>query len=209
VERCLYEQEVLVNKVVDCRGLACPQPVIQSRRAMAEADEVTTVVDNATAVSNVSRMAAREGFAVEVEEKDDGLYLQMRRKDDPSAESAVLPAATGGVAGPVVVLISGNGMGRGDDELGGILIRSFLHTLEEVQPLPDTIIFLNAGVKLTIEGSLVVEDLEALEERGVEILACGTCLGHFGLKDKIVVGQVSNMYSIAEALLGAGSVVAV
>jgi selenium metabolism protein YedF len=137
------------------------------------------------------------------------LYLQMRRKDDPSAESAVLPAATGGVAGPVVVLISGNGMGRGDDELGGILIRSFLHTLEEVQPLPDTIIFLNAGVKLTIEGSLVVEDLEALEERGVEILACGTCLGHFGLKDKIVVGQVSNMYSIAEALLGAGSVVAV
>jgi selenium metabolism protein YedF len=209
VERCLYEQEVLVNKVVDCRGLACPQPVIQSRRAMAEADEVTTVVDNATAVSNVSRMAAREGFAVEVEEKDDGLYLQMRRKDDPSAESAVLPAATGGVAGPVVVLISGNGMGRGDDELGGILIRSFLHTLEEVQPLPDTIIFLNAGVKLTIEGSLVVEDLGALEERGVEILACGTCLGHFGLKDKIVVGQVSNMYSIAEALLGAGSVVAV
>jgi selenium metabolism protein YedF len=209
VERCLYEQEVLVNKVVDCRGLACPQPVIQSRKAMAEAGEVTTVVDNATAVSNVSRMAAREGFAVEVEEKDDGLYLHMSRKDDPSAESAVLPAATGGVAGPVVVLIPGNGMGRGDDELGGILIRSFLHTLEEVQPLPDTIIFLNAGVKLTIEGSLVVEDLEALEERGVEILACGTCLGHFGLKDKIVVGQVSNMYSIAEALLGAGSVVAV
>ncbi len=197
-----------MNKMVDCRGLACPQPVIQSRKAMAEADEVMTIVDNATAMSNVSRVAAREGFAVEVEEKDDGLYLHMSRKDDPSAESAVLPGATGGTAGPIVVLVPSDGMGRGDDELGGILIRSFLHTLEEVEPLPDTIIFLNAGVKLTVEGSLVVEDLEALEERGVEILACGTCLGHFGLKDKIVVGQVSNMYSIAEALLGAGSVVA-
>jgi selenium metabolism protein YedF len=197
-----------VNKVVDCRGLACPQPVIQSRKAMAEADEVTTIVDNATAKSNVSRVAAREGFAVEVEEKDDGLYLHMSKKGDPSAESGVLPGATGGATGPTVVLIPSDGMGRGDEELGGILIRSFLHTLEEVEPLPDIIIFLNAGVKLTVEGSLVVEDLEALEQRGVEILACGTCLGHFGLKDNIVVGQVSNMYSIAEALLGAGSVVA-
>ena len=197
-----------MSKVVDCRGLACPQPVIQSKKAMAEADEVTTIVDNATAMSNVSRMAAREGFTVETEEKDDGLYLHMSKTSDPSAESAVVTASTGGAAGPTVVLIPNDGMGRGDDELGGILIRSFLHTLEEVEPLPDTIIFLNAGVKLTVQGSLVLEDLEALEQRGVEVLACGTCLGHFGLKDRIVVGQVSNMYSIAEALLGAGSVVA-
>jgi len=136
------------------------------------------------------------------------LYLHTSRKGDPSAESAVLPGASGGAAGPAVVLIPNDGIGRGDDELGGILIRSFLHTLKEVEPLPDTIIFLNAGAKLMVEGSLVVEDLEALEQRGVEILACGTCLGHFGLKDMIVVGQVSNMYSIAGALLGAGSVVA-
>jgi selenium metabolism protein YedF len=182
--------------------------VIQSRKAMAEADKVTTIVDNTTAMSNVSRMAAREGFAVETEEKDDGLYLHMSKMSDPSAESAVVTGSAGGATGPTVVLIPNDGMGRGDDELGGILMRSFLHTLEEVEPLPDTIIFLNAGVKLTVEGSLVLEDLEALEQRGVEVLACGTCLGHFGLKDKIVVGQVSNMYSIAEALLGAGSVVA-
>jgi selenium metabolism protein YedF len=197
-----------VSKIVDCRGLACPQPVIQSRKAMAEADQVTTIVDNATSMSNVSRMAAREGFAVEVEEKDDGLYLHMSKVGNPSAESAVLAEARDGAGGPTVVLIPSDGMGRGDQELGGILIRSFLHTLQEVEPLPDTIIFLNAGVKLTVEGSPVVEDLEALEQRDVEILACGTCLGHFGLKDKIVVGQVSNMYSIAESLLAAGSVVA-
>jgi len=198
-----------VSKVVDCRGLSCPQPVIQSRKAMAEADQVTTIVDNTTAMSNVSRMATKEGFKVEVEEKDDGIYLHMTKVGDPSAESTVLAEAKSGATGPTVVLVPGDGMGRGDEELGGILIRSFLHTLHEVEPLPDAIIFLNSGVKLTVEGSLVQEDLEALEQRNVEILACGTCLGHFGLKDKIVVGQVSNMYSIVESLLAAGSVVAV
>lgn len=110
--------------------------------------------------------------------------------------------------GPTVVLIPCDSMGRGDDELGSILIRSFLHTLNEVEPLPDTMIFLNAGVKLTVEGSPAVEDLQALEGRGVNILACGTCLGHFRLKEKIAVGEISNMYTIAEMLLGAGKVVA-
>jgi selenium metabolism protein YedF len=196
-----------VSKVVDCRGLACPQPVIQSSKA--EAEKVTTIVDNATSMSNVSRMAAREGFAVEVvEEKDDGSYPHLSKVGDPLAEGTVLTGASGGAAGPTVVLIPSDGMGRGDDELEGILTRSFLHTLQEVEPLPDTTVFLNAGVKLTVEGSVVLEDLEALEQREVELLACGTCLGHFRIKDKIVVGQASNMYSIAEALLAAGSVVA-
>jgi selenium metabolism protein YedF len=197
-----------MTEVVDCRGLACPQPVIQTKKAMAGADQVTTIVDNRTAVSNVSQMAAREGFSVDVEEKDDGTYLHLSREREPSAESTVLAEARGGAAAPTVVLVPGDGMGRGDHELGGILIRSFLHTLHEVEPLPDTIIFLNAGVKLTVEGSPVLEDLDALEQRDVEILACGTCLGHFELRDKIAVGQVSNMYSIAEALLAAGNVVA-
>ena len=198
-----------MSKVIDCRGLACPQPVIQSRKAMAEADTVTTIVDNTAARDNVSRMAAKEGFAVGVEERDDGTYLHMRRVGDPSAESMVHDDARSATEGPTVLLIASDGMGRGDDELGGILMRSLLHTLQEVEPLPDIVILLNAGVKLTVEGSPVLEDLEALEGKGVELLACGTCLGHFGLKDKVAAGEVSNMYSIAETLLGAGKVVAV
>jgi selenium metabolism protein YedF len=98
-------------------------------------------------------------------------------------------------------------MGRGDEQLGQILVRGFFHALGEVQPLPDTIIFLNSGVKLTVTGSPVLEDLRALRARGVEILACGTCLGHYGLKEQIAVGEVSNMYAIAETLLNAGKVV--
>ena len=196
-------------KLVDCRGQACPQPVIQTKRAIAQSARVTTIVDNNAAVTNVSRLAEKEGCAVDVEERDDGIYLHLSRTGLEAQTDAVLSQATEGVVGPLVVMIPSDGMGRGDEELGGILMRSFLHTLNEVEPLPHTIIFLNSGVKLTVEGSLVLEDLEALEQRNVEMLACGTCLGHFGLKDKIVVGQVSNMYSIAESLLAAGSVVAV
>jgi selenium metabolism protein YedF len=190
--------------VVDCRGLACPQPVVRTKKAMSESDRVTTIVDNETAVTNVSRMAEKEGYSVAVEKMEDGIYLSLTKASPAQPESAPERAS-----GRLVVLVASDGMGRGDEELGGILIRSFLHTLSEVQPLPNTIVFLNAGAKLTVEGSPVLEDLEALGKRGVEILACGTCLGHFGLKDKLAVGEVSNMYSIAETLLAAGNVVAI
>ena len=197
-----------MTNMVDCRGLACPQPVIRTKKALSESEQVTTIVDNETAVTNVSRMAEKEGYAVAVEKREDGIYLSLRKETRTVKTAAAPGTATDGTTGPTVVIIPSDGIGRGDEELGGILIRSFLHTLNEVEPLPDTIIFLNAGVKLTVEGSPVLEDLEALGKRGVGILACGTCLGHFGLKDKLAVGEVSNMYSIAETLLAAGNVVA-
>lgn len=195
-------------KVVDCRGLACPQPVIQTKKAMAEAEKVTTIVDNDTAKMNVSRMASKEGYAVDVEEKDDGIYLYISKEGAVPGEAAAPAPMAEAPAGPTVVLVPSDGVGRGDDELGGILIRSFLHTLNEVEPLPSTVIFINTGVKLTVEGSPVLEDLQLLEQRGVNILACGTCLGYFELKEKLAVGEISNMYTIAETLLSAGNLVA-
>jgi selenium metabolism protein YedF len=87
------------------------------------------------------------------------------------------------------------------------LIRSFFHTLGEVEPLPETILFFNTGVKLTCEGSQVLDDLRVLETKGIEMLVCGTCLGYFELTEKLAVGQVSNMYDIAETMLGAGTIV--
>ncbi len=108
----------------------------------------------------------------------------------------------------LVLTIPSQVMGRGDsEELGEILIRSFFHTLGEVEPLPDTVIFFNSGVKLVVEGSEVLEDLRGLQDQGVKILACGTCLGHYGLKEKVAIGEVSNMYAIAETLLRAEKVV--
>jgi len=191
-------------KVVDARGLSCPEPVVLTRKALAEADDVLVIVDNKTAQGNVTRLAEKRGFAVSTEEKEDGIYLHIRkeRAAEESTQAQTAPQAV-----PTVVLIPAYALGRGPEELQEILIRGFLHTLNEVEPLPDTIIFINTGVKLTVEGSPVVEDLKALAEKGVEILICGTCLNYFGLGDKVAVGTVSNMYDIAERLLRAGKVV--
>jgi len=200
----------MMNRIVDARGLACPQPVILTRRAMSEADSVsiTTIVDNDTARHNVSRMASRAGYQVVVEEQADGIYLHL----SPGAvEVGVAPQPAVGraepLAGPLVLVIPSDRMGHGSEELGGILIRTFFHTLGEVGPRPDTIILFNDGVRLTVDGSPVLEDLRALAERGVQILACGTCLGYLELQEKVAVGEVSNMYTIAETMLGAGKVV--
>ena len=196
-----------MSKVVDARGLACPQPVILTRKALQESDAVITIVDNETAKSNVSRMAAKQGCQVDVEEREDGIYVHLTKGEEPVEETAPQKMAAAPASGPLVLTVPSDIMGRGDEELGGILVRAFFHTLGEVEPLPQTIIFFNSGVKLVVEGSPVVEDLQALKAQGIEILACGTCLGHFALKDKVAVGEVSNMYTIAETLLGAGKVV--
>lgn len=196
-----------MGKIVDARGLPCPQPVILTRHALQETDSVTTIVDNETARQNVQRMAQGLGADVRVESRDDGIYLYIARS--PNAHPEAAPAAAGAPAtGPLVLVVPGEGMGRGEDrELGDILIRAFFHTLGEVEPVPDTIVFFNAGVRLVVEGSPVLDDLKALCGRGVRVLACGTCLGHFGLKDKVAVGEISNMYTIAETMLRAGKVV--
>ncbi len=199
--------------IVDARGKSCPEPVILTRRALSEAAEVTVIVDNETARENVSAMARSQGYEVQSEQRADGFYLHISRS--PVAPGpGPLPAATAAAetaapsaAGLTVLFIGSDTVGRGPEELGGILMRSLLHTLTEVSPCAATLVFMNTGVRLVVEGSPVLDDLRQLCERGVQILACGTCLGYFGLKDRVAVGTVSNMYTIVETLLGAGKVI--
>ena len=193
--------------IVDARGQPCPQPVILARRALAHDREVTVIVDNTTARENVAGMARSQGHAVRIEERGSDILVHITAQGTPAPAPGPEPA-TPLRAGPLVVLFAADAMGRGAEELGGILVRGFLHALNEVEPRPDTLVFLNSGVRLVVEGSPVLEDLQALAAHGVQILACGTCLGYYGLKDKVAVGTVSNMYTIAETLLGAGKVVA-
>jgi selenium metabolism protein YedF len=174
---------------------------------MERSAEVVTIVDNQTAQKNVTRIAEKSGATVRAEQRADGIYLHITRETGPVAAGSAGTSATA-AGGPLVLVVPGEFMGRGEhDELGQILVRGFFHTLGEVQPLPDTIIFFNSGVKLVVEGSPVVDDLRALAEVGVEILACGTCLRYYDLKEKVAVGTVSNMYTIAETMVGAGSLV--
>ncbi|MCP4514504.1 MAG: sulfurtransferase-like selenium metabolism protein YedF, partial [Delftia sp.] len=150
--------------------------------------------------------AQKAGSVVQAEVREDGIYLQRGQNGSPLPAEA-LQAVGALPGGSLVVTVPSEFMGRGDEELGHVLIRTFFHTLGEVEPLPNTVIFYNSGVKLAAQGSPVVQDLLALAERGVEILACGTWLGYYELKDKLAVGEISNMYTIAETMLGAGKVV--
>lgn len=194
-------------ETVDARGLPCPQPVIKTRQAMEASEEVVTLVDNETAERNVRRMAEKAGATVTVEKVEDGLSLHIRGGAG-TAEAAEAARAAAPAGGPLVLMVPSEFMGRGEhDELGHILMRGFFHTLGEVEPVPDTIIFLNSGVNLVVEGSPVVGDLQALVEDGVQILACGTCLGYYGLEDALAVGEISNMYTIAETMLHAGKTI--
>jgi selenium metabolism protein YedF len=153
-------------------------------------------------------MASKSGYDVVVEEQGDEFRIHLARSTAQAAEEQRVGVDRSLAAtGPLVLVVSASQMGRGPKELGEILMRAFFHTLGEVDPRPDTVIFFNEGVRLTAEGSPLLEDLEKLVESGVEILVCGTCLGFFDLKDKIAVGEVSNMYSIAETLLRAGKVI--
>jgi selenium metabolism protein YedF len=191
-------------KTIDARGLACPQPVIGTRNALREASSILTIVDNEAAQQNVTRMAERSGASVAAEHKPDGIYLRITRESGASTEPRCEPSAAPS-AGPLVLVVPSEHLGRGEhEELGHILTRAFFHTLGEVEPVPDTVIFLNSGVKLVVDGSPVLEDLRVLVEGGAQILACGTCLGHYDLMNSVAVGAVSNMYTIAEAMLGAG-----
>jgi selenium metabolism protein YedF len=195
-----------MTTTVDARGLACPQPVIQTRKAMRTARRVVTLVDSETSMANVSRMAEQAGWQVMVTQEGGEYRLDLAQAAAPQPQPLALGRAET-LAGPLVLVVPSDMMGRGDPALGAILVRSFFHTLGEVEPRPDTILFWNAGVHLACEGSPVLEDLCALEAAGVKMLVCGTCLGHFERKDSLAVGQVSNMYAIAETMLQAGKVI--
>ncbi len=185
-------------KIIDARNLSCPQPVMLTMKALEEADEVTTVVDNEVARENVAQLGKSQGCDVSIEQKEDGIYLTLRK---PKAEPAKKEpqSATG-----IVLFVGSDSLGRGeDDQLGSLLMQKFLPTVSGLTSSPETIILINNGVKLITEDSLVVGELRQLESQGIEILACGTCLTRFQLTGKVAVGQVSDMYTIADKLLKA------
>jgi selenium metabolism protein YedF len=109
----------------------------------------------------------------------------------------------------IVVFIRANSIGRGDDELGLNLMMNFLHQLSKIGPAPGAIILMNSGVKLAVEGSEFLDELKELEGKGVRILACGTCLDFFKIKEKRKVGAVSNMVEITKTLLDASKVISI
>lgn len=190
---------------IDARGLSCPQPVILTKKALEGHNEIIVTVDNENARENVRRMAQSLGCEVKIEPGQGEFHIHIIR--GCSFEATETGPDTDSKR-PVVV-ISSDTMGRGNEELGGVLMKSFIHTLIETSPRPDTMIFLNTGVKQTVTGSDVIEDLQMLSDSGVKILVCGTCLNFLEIKDSLCVGIVSNMYDIAGTMLRAKHLVQV
>lgn len=193
---------------IDARGLSCPQPVILASKALDAHDSIIVIVDNTTALENIRRLAHSKGCAVSDEKMSDGIYIAVDKKGAPSASAHGTGAACAiSPDGPILLVISQEQMGKGDDALGAILMKSFLHTLAETDPSPDIVIFFNSGVKLLADGSEVLDDIKLLEQKGKRILACGTCLDFFCIKDTLGAGTISNMYEIKELMLTASSTV--
>jgi len=201
-----------MEKKIDCRGLACPQPVLETKKALEVpgTEEIFVVVDNPSSKENVKRFAESQGHQVIISEEKGAFELKIRKgKGKEKADSVGGKAEnTQGVASSGIVLfIDADSLGRGSEELGKILMRSFLQTLEQSEVLPQKILLVNSGVKLACEGSEVLEDLQEFAARGVELLSCGTCLDYFGIKKKLMVGKVTNMYEIINSLAQAGKLI--
>ncbi|MBA7605825.1 hypothetical protein ES703_12960 [subsurface metagenome] len=188
-------------KKIDARGLACPQPVVLTKNALDEIEEgiVEVTVDNEPASENIARLASNSGCNVEITKEGENLIVMIEKKKESLKEEREEKKT-------ISVFVSSNTMGRGDDKLGKILIRAFFPTLFEIKPQPDKIIFMNSGVELTVEGSEVIDSLRMIEEEGMEILVCGTCLDFFNLKDKIKVGHISNMFEIVDSLINSDKI---
>ena len=203
----------MMEKYIDCKGMACPLPVVNAKKTAEElkaGDVLTVLADNEIAVQNLTRFAEHKGYTVSAEKKTDGEYAVIMTISGAAAEetreeeiACVMDSRRKGM----LVVLSGNVMGTGDAKLGTSLMKAFVFALTKQDQLPDTVLCYNTGAYLTCEGADTLEDLKLLESEGVTVLTCGTCLDFYGLKEKLAVGGVTNMYDIVERMENAAQII--
>ncbi|NLB52285.1 MAG: sulfurtransferase-like selenium metabolism protein YedF [Syntrophomonadaceae bacterium] len=189
-------------RTVDARGLNCPQPVILTKRVMDEnsGEEIVTLVNSETSLENVCKLAASRGYVFVIEKQGPDNHIHMTKQEaDESAKSDAEK--------DLAIMVKSQYFGQGDDELGAALMKSFFYTLTEMGPELKHLIFMNGGIHLTTEESPILDHLQFLQQKGVQILSCGTCLDFYGKKDQLLVGQVTNMYNGTEILTNAGKTI--
>ena len=197
-------------ETLNCRGLDCPKPVLRTKdfiEANPQAQVFTIVVDNAAAAQNVVRFVESQGFSASLDQNDNDFEIKAERSEETSTESVDKEPTTS--SEKTLVLIPKNTMGSGDDVLGAGLMFNFLNTLNEMGETLWRVVFLNSGIKLTIEGAKTLPAIQQLEAQGVSILVCGTCLTHFNLLDQKGVGETTNMLDIVTSMQLADKVISV
>ena len=202
-----------MEKIIDCKGMACPLPVVNAKKAAEElntGDMLTVLVDNEIAVQNLTRLAEHKGFGVSAEkraEKEYAVIMTISGAVTEETKEETVTCAMDSRRKGMLVVLSGSEMGTGDPKLGKNLMKAFVFALTKQDQLPDTILCYNTGASLTCEGADTLEDLKLLESEGVTILTCGTCLDFYGLKEKLAVGGVTNMYDIVERMERAAQII--
>jgi len=201
-------ERTLMLKELDCRGLACPAPVLQTKEAMEKnhLDIIKVVVDNEASKQNVSRFMESQNLEVAVEQEGNDFHITGKRQKEVSHKAPVAERFEKEKK-KIMVMIATDRMGYGDDLLGRKLMTSFVKTLKEMGDELWRLVFVNNGVKLTIEGSEILPVLKDYKAEGLQILVCGTCLTHFDLLDKKQVGETTNMLDIVTAMQLADKVI--
>lgn len=207
---------------IDARGLDCPKPLLRTKEAIAreDFDVISVKVSNAAAKENILRFLGHSGFSsIEARELENGEYSisgikgsagEEAAEEGSAASAAPEKNATGGEAAAAAgctVLIASDRMGMGKKELGKLLLKGYVYTLTQLDTPPDCLIFMNTGVKLTLDDSDSLDDLKALEEKGTRLMVCGTCLDFLEVRSRMKIGLVSNMYDIAGELHGPAKVI--
>jgi len=192
-----------MNNIIDCKGLLCPIPVVNTKKYFdsIESGESTVIVDNLVAKNNIVKLAVGSGYKNIVEEKDE-LYFIKITKDKCEVANVQISKNK-----KITLLVSTDKLGLGDDELGAILMKSYIFALSEADTIPNDILFINGGVKLTTSDSPVLDSLKKLISRGANILVCGVCLDFYNIKDKLSVGEISNMYTIVQLMNNADNTI--
>lgn len=194
---------------IDARGLACPEPVIQTKNALeTHAPKlISVIVDNPASQMNVQRFLESQGYQATMEQRGKDFFTLGAQDEVPEWSPRESSDTTPADQKKILVLCATDRMGFGDDDLGKKLMISFIKTLKEMGDDLWRIVFVNNGVKLTIEDSPVIEDLLGYEKNKLKILVCGTCLIHFDLLESKMVGETTNMLDIVTSMQLADSVI--
>ena len=192
---------------IDARGLACPKPVINTKKELDNIEEgiVVVTVDNYIAKQNILKLSNSLNCESRIiKEEKDLISIEIKKGDNVIIEEQIKDELDN-----KCIFISSNKMGNGNDELGEILMKGFVYTLTESKPYPKSILLVNSAVKLSTENYDTVQNLKILEESGVEILSCGTCLDYYGLKESIKVGSITNMYTIVDIMKNSSQTISI
>ncbi len=200
-------------EIIDCKGMNCPEPVLQTKAHLEKTgkEAFKILVDNEASRENVLRFGRSRGCEVSAVDAQDASFVITLVPGDSSsgAESfqeeeyrCDLPGVNN-----LICVISSDSMGRGSDELGWALLQTYVTTITEVSPLPSHILLYNGAVKLVTTEGKALEALQVLENKGVIIWVCGTCLEFFKIEEERKAGSITNMFDIMNTMASAAKVV--